>query len=65
MKKITGFLLTSKQEAAVKQITSRFRGVLMGKDFKPMPSYWALVPVKQVTHMNKIESLANRKRVDY
>ncbi len=38
----------------LKQINGKFKAVWMGKSFQPLPSYWALIPVKVEKNMGKM-----------
>ena len=53
MKRIKTYLLTGKQVQQIKQFTRKFKAALAGKKFLPLPSYWALVPVKQPQDKNR------------
>lgn len=54
MKKIAVDLLWSKESQPLKKIARKIREVLVGKKFDPIPSYWAMVPVKkQLNKFNK------------
>ncbi|MEO6489455.1 MAG: hypothetical protein ABIO04_05890 [Ferruginibacter sp.] len=35
------------QTGEKRSVIMKFRIVLMGKDFHPLPSYWAIVPAEQ------------------
>lgn len=46
-KKIDSLLNEQSQLTTTNSILGKFRVVLMGKDFQPMPAYWALIPIGQ------------------
>ncbi|MEO6489456.1 MAG: hypothetical protein ABIO04_05895 [Ferruginibacter sp.] len=48
MNSSTNFLVTGHQIKAFGMIMlNKIKVVLRGKDFQPMPSYWALIPIRQ------------------
>lgn len=46
MKKMAGYKSNDQLMHNLKLIGKKFKSAWMGKDFQPMPSYWALIPVK-------------------
>jgi len=48
MKRTSDLLPGMQQNKAIKSIARIFRSILSGKKFQPMPSYWALIPVKHL-----------------
>ncbi|MEP7164573.1 MAG: hypothetical protein ABI741_07760 [Ferruginibacter sp.] len=58
MKKLQNHLIKN-QEPFIRQLLRKFKAVLTGKKFQPLPSYWALVPVK--SH-NKLQDKINSNK---
>lgn len=40
--------------AHLKQLVGKYTSLWMGKSFQPMPSYWALIPVKVEKNTGKM-----------
>ncbi len=59
MKKIINSLLNERQIGSLALRVGKAKAVLMGRDFLPLPSYWALTPLKPENNM------PGRAKVDY
>ena len=53
MKNLADLLLTVQKIEIIKRIISRLRPAPKKRDFEPLPSYWALIPLDRVKNMDK------------